>query len=435
MNFWECFTDPVVRAPMIGSMLMCLAAALVGVVVFVRKRSLLGEALSHATYPGVTGAILFAGIFSLDESLPVLILLGAALLAFVGFFCIDFLERKLKITDDAALCLVLALFFGFGVTIASYVQNIYSPFYRQIQGYLYGQAATMTDLHILIYGVLTLLVISVIFLFYKEILALAFDRPFCQASGMAVQLVRALFTCLIVGAVVIGIRSVGVILMSAMLIAPATAARQFTNRLSRMFLLSALFGLFSGCVGTYLSILFPGIPTGPVIVLVAGTIALYALLFAPERGLLMRYWRIARFRSLRMRENLLKLMWHLSNKGETSLSFHTVAQGHGLSKIRLVLLLFQLRLAGWLKKVDAQYQLTTPGIKRGGRIVRLHRLWEVYLVNALGLGVERVHKSAEEMEHILTPELERQLTQLLDDPKKDPHEQPIPSQEEVMSHG
>ncbi len=435
MNFWECFTDPVVRAPMIGSMLMCLVAALVGVIVFVRKRSLLGEALSHSTYPGVTGAILFAGLFSLDDSLSILILLGATLLAFAGYFCIDFLERRLKVTDDAALCLVLALFFGLGVTIASYVQNVYSPFYRQIQGYLYGQAATMTDLHVLIYGVLALFVISVIFFFYKEILALAFDRSFCQASGMAVTLVRALFTCLIVSAVVIGIRSVGVILMSAMLIAPATAARQFTHRLSRMFILSALFGLFSGCMGTYLSLLFPGIPTGPVIVLVAGTIALYALLFAPERGLFMRYWRVARFRSLRMQENLLKLMWHLSYKGETSLPFQTIAQGHGLSKVRLIILLFQLRLAGWLKRGDAHYLLTPEGIKRGGRIVRLHRLWEVYLVNALGLGVERVHKSAEEMEHILTPELERQLTQLLDDPQKDPHQQPIPSQKEVMSHG
>lgn len=435
MMWIDFFRDPVLRAPTIGSMLMCLAAALVGVIVFVRKRSLLGEALSHATYPGVTGAIVFAGMFSLDQNMPLIILLGATLSALVGFFLIDFLERKLKVSDDAALCFVLAFFFGIGITIASYAQNSYTTLFQQIQLYLYGQTATMTDRHILIYGLLTTLIIATLFLFYKETLALSFDRQFATASGMASRLVQFLFIGLVVTAVVVGIRSVGVILMSAMLIAPAAAARQFTNRLSHMFFLSGLFGIFSGFLGTYLSVAFPGIPTGPMIVLVAGTIAFYALLLAPQRGLLIRYWRVVRFRSHQMEENLLKWMWHLSQSGEKAVTFSTIAHKHAFSTGRLLLLLFRLRLAGWLKRRDANYVLTPLGTKKGARIVRLHRLWEVYLVNALGLGVERVHKSAEEMEHILTPELERKLTKLLDDPKHDPHQQPIPAHEEGLSHG
>ncbi len=434
MKLIDFFTDPILRAPMVGSMLMCLAASLVGVIVFVRKRSLLGEALSHAAYPGVTGAIVLAGAFSFNQSLQFLVLFGAAISSLIGYFLIDFLEKKLKVSYDASLCFVLAFFFGIGITIASYAQNTYAHLFRQIQAYLYGQAATMTDMHIVIYGALALLVIGSIILFYKEILALSFDRAFAEASGMAKAPVRLLLVLLIVAAVVIGIRSVGVILMSAMLIAPAAAARQFTNRLSRMFFLSAIFGLFSGFLGIYLSVLFPGMPSGPMIVLVAGTLALYALLLAPERGLLIRYWRAMRFRTLQMQENLLKMLWRVTLQGKETLSFSMIAHGQLCSMWRVRSLLFRLRLKGWLKKTGSQYQLTTLGVKRGGQIIRLHRLWEVYLVNALGLGVERVHKSAEEMEHILTPELERKLTELLDDPKQDPHQQPIPTLQEVMPH-
>ncbi len=410
---------------------MALVASLVGVIVFVRKRSLLGEALSHATYPGVTGAVLFAGVFSLGAYAPALILIGAALTALLGYFLIDTMERKLGVTNDAALCCVLSLFFGVGITVASYAQNAYTALFRQIQVYLYGQSATMTDIHIALYGGLTLLVVATILLFYKEILALSFDRPFAEASGIASRVVPPLLTLLVVIAVVMGIRSVGVILMSALLIAPATAARQFTNRLSRLFVLAALFGMFSAFLGTYLSVVISGMPTGPMIVLVAGGIAFYALLFAPERGLLIRYWRAARFRSLQMEENLLKFLW----REVEPINFQSLANGQGLSTTRIRYLLSRLRMRGWVKREGGVYRLTPAGRKRGGQIIRLHRLWEAYLVHAMGLGVERVHKSAEEMEHILTPELERKLTKLLDDPKHDPHAQPIPTFEEVMSHG
>lgn len=415
MNLIDYFTDPVLRGPTIGSMLMCMVAGLVGVLVFVRRRSLLGEALSHATYPGVTGAIVIAALFSIERALPFMILSGAALSAFAGYWLINVLERRLRVTADAALCAVLALFFGLGITIASFAQTSFSSYFRKIQAYLYGQAATMSDIHIVLYTALAVVVIGAIILFYKEILALAFDRAFATSLGLPMQGIRILFISLVILSVVISIRSVGVILMSAMFIAPATAARQFTNRLSRMFMLSGAFGALSGLVGILLSTRY-ALPTGPTIVLVAGTCAFYALLFAPDRGLVMRYMRAVRFRTLQREENLLKALWRLHQKGEQEFD-------HSL---------LRLRLRGWVTKVGAKYRLTPKGLVRGGQIVRLHRLWEVYLVSALGLGVERVHTSAEEMEHILTPELEQRLTKLLDDPKHDPHEQPIPSRAEVM---
>ncbi|MCH9625727.1 MAG: Manganese transport system membrane protein MntC [Chlamydiales bacterium] len=442
MNPIQFFTDPILRGPTIGSMLMCMAAALVGVLVFVRKRSLLGEALSHATYPGVGLAIVLAGIFKLEAFLGPLILSGAFISALLGFLAIEKMEKKLKVSADSALCVILALFFGVGVTIASFAQSSYANLYRQIQSYLYGQAATMTDVHIWIYGILALLVVGFIYLFYKEILAFSFDPHFAQTSGISKKFLNPALFLIVVLALVVGIRCVGVILMSAMLVAPATAARQFTNKLSKMFVLSALFGGASGFFGVYSSVVLSNtikgssmVPTGPMIVLTSGLLALYALFFAPKRGYLVRRLRIAKFRAVCIQENLLKTLWRLTDGGKERICYPEISKIQGYSQVYLRSLLFRLIWQKKLQKTGKCYTLTQKGVQSGARIVRLHRLWEVYLVNSLGLNENLVHKNAEEMEHILSPDLEKRLTDLLDNPTQDPHDQPIPSYEEATHLG
>lgn len=442
-SFIDFFTDAVLRAPTIGCMLMCLSASLVGVIVFLKKQSLLGEALSHAAYPGVVVGVILAGIFEISETgellFSLLIMAGAFITAFVGLLSITFLERRLGVRSDSALCFVLSAFFGIGLTMASQVQFAYSSLYRQIQVYLYGQAATMTDIHILIYGVLGLAVLAVVLFFYKEIYAMSFDRDYAKSLGINTQAIDILIFFLIVLAVVIGIRSVGVVLMSAMLIAPAAAARQYTNKLYWIFVLAGAFGLLSGFLGNYLSVEMSraaaakfsmgrvALPTGPMIVIVATLICLFSLMFAPERGLLLRLARVARFRYRCMCENLLKVIWRCG--AGRDIAFSEIAKFQSASSLYLRFILSCLVRQGWLVRTQKGFQLTTEGGRWAARIVRLHRLWEVYLVDYLGVGAERVHHSAEEMEHILTPELEKQLTELLQNPKYDPHHQPIPLQE------
>jgi manganese/zinc/iron transport system permease protein len=444
-NFSLYFTDAVLRAPTIGCMLMCFAASLVGVVVFLKKQSLLGESLSHAAYPGVILGVIVAGIFEIDEEqeakIAILIMTGAFFSALLGLWTISFLERQLNVRSDSALCFVLASFFGIGLTLASQVQFAYSSLYRQVQVYLYGQAATMTDVHIFVYGILSIVVLSAVIMFYKEIQTITFDNDYAKSLGINTKVIESILFFLIVLAVVIGIRSVGVVLMSAMLIAPAAAARQYTNKLYVMFTLAAIFGLISGFLGNYLSVegtkqlafAYPGarlaLPTGPVIVVVASFICLFSLLFAPERGLLLRIARIARFRYQCMCENLLKAMWRYG--GDKELPFTDIAKRQSAPAWYLRFILLRLASQGWIDKLAGDsYYLTNDGRLWAARIVRLHRLWEVYLVDYLGVGAERVHRSAEEMEHIITPELERQLTVLLKDPQRDPHHQPIPPPED-----
>lgn len=420
------FTDPLLRAPTMGSMLMCLAAAVVGVLIFVQKRSLLGETLSHATYPGVTLAVTAAALLGLEGWIPFFVLVGALLGALVGYGVVAFLKLRLKVCEDSALCGVLAGFFGIGITIASLIQHSHPRQFLKIQAYLYGQVATMHDGHIIIYGGLSFVVMGVVFFCYKELQMLTFDRFYAKSLMGGSWVIEVLTTLLIALALVIGIRSVGVMLMSAMLIAPAAAARQYTHRFDRMFIIAGFFGLMSGFLGIYLSTLFSELyeprsfPAGPMIVLVGSTIALLSLFLAPRKGLVIRGLRVALFRFQRLQENTLKAIWR--QEGE-KISLAELARYQGLSKIYLRMILLRLRMKGWVGKNTV---LTPEGKKRGERIIRLHRLWEVYLVSCLGVGAELVHKNAEEMEHILSPELEQKLILLLDNPQKDPHNQPIP---------
>lgn len=431
----QYFTDPVLSAPTIGSMLMCMAASLVGVLVFARKRSLLGETLSHAAYPGVILAIVIVSSWlnNSEEVLLLAVLIGAFISSLLGLFAIDLLQKRFKVSSDSALCLILSTFFGFGITMASRVQMIFPQEYKQMQTYLFGQAATMTDIHIVIYGFLSLLVLACIFLFYKEIKTMSFDVNYAKSIGLPTKLVETVTYALIVLAIVVGIRSVGVVLMSAMLIAPAVAARQYTNKLKNIFVLAACFGIISGFLGNYLSFEFSSqlngqklsFPTGPMIVLVAAAIAVFSLLFAPNRGVVIRMLRIVLFRMHCMQENILKALWRFDQEKEVSLKL--IRKHQSASQFYLKLVLVRLCKRGWvIENQGGYYQLTSEGKKRAAHIVRLHRLWEVYLSSYLGAPKERVHRSAEEMEHIITKELEEELTKLLHDPKVDPHHQPIP---------
>jgi len=342
------------------------------------------------------------------------ILLGAFLSGILGLSVISQMEKRLKINSDAALCFVLAIFFGVGVLIASRLQVTHALWFRQIQIFLFGQAATMVDAHIALYGALALVVVLAIIFLFRFLEILYFDPDFAKTLGMRTTLVYAVIHLLLVLAIVVGMRSVGVVLMSGMLIAPAAAARQWSKKLTSFFILSAIFGMLSGFLGNAFSVWIPkwvGQPrlplaTGPMIILAASAICLFSLLFAPQKGYLTRKLRITRFRIRCREENILKALYKEEKHSGGSL------------------LLWQMGLKGWIK----EGKLTEIGRKQAEKLIRLHRLWEVYLVH-MGQGVDRVHRSAEAMEHILTPEIEKQLLNLLDHPAVDPHAQPIPKEE------
>lgn len=440
MIFLQYFTDPVLKAPMIGSILMCIGASLMGTLAFVRKKSLLAETLAHASYPGLVLATLFFYLMfpGHQEWAFAAALLGAFISAFIGLWAIDRMIRKRRVTSDSSLSFILASFFGLGLLFASWIQIPFSKIYKEIQSYLYGQTATMTDLHVFIYAVLSAVIVLFLLLFYRQIQAMLFHYFYAKSLGIKVQVINIAFFFLLVLSIVIGIRSVGIVLISAMLIAPAVAARQFTHKLSLMLLLSSCFGLLSACLGTYISVeaslwLMASnpeksitFPTGPMIALVSVGFAFLSLLFAPKRGFIFRMVRIARFKYRTLEENILKSIWK-----KEKMTFLELKSFHPVKGLFLVLFLFHMKRHGWLVRSGEEYFLTKDGQEKAKRVVRIHRLWELYLADHLGMGVEKVHRSAEEMEHIITPELEEKLSAFLSHPTKDPHAQPIPLKSEI----
>jgi manganese/zinc/iron transport system permease protein len=410
-----------------------MTASLVGVIVLIRKRALVGEALSHAAYPGiVVGAWVFGSFLPLlKDWFSSFLLLGAFVFSMLGLLLLHFLQGRFRIKSDAALCFVLSSFFGIGVLLSSYLQYSHPLWYRQIQVFLYGQPATMTDVHVWMYGTLFVAVLCFITLLYRSIQLVNFDILFASSMGLSVRWVESVFFFLLVLAVTVAIRGVGVVLLSGMLIAPALAARQMTNTLRWMFFFSALIGAGSAFFGNYISAQAHFwsqsarfvLPIGPLIILCSASFCLLSLFFAPKKGLLVRYFRKKIFCRSCKEENLLKILWKLPEKeGKTCLELSRIQQHSYLSTW---LLLQRLSRFGWVQKPSHQYLLSKDGKVKASRVVRLHRLWEVYLVH-LGQSKEKVHASAEEMEHVITPELEESLSEYLNNPRLDPHSQPIP---------
>lgn len=423
------FIDPVFRAPLWGSILMCFCSSVIGVFVFLRKNSLLGEALSHASFPGVILGVLFTSFF-FENNLSytfIAVLIGAFGSCVIGLYCIEKLQKKMGVSSDSALCFVLSVFFGLGLLLASKIQFTNPLIYQKSLVYLYGQLATMSDTHVYLYALFSFLTLVFIFLFYPMIKAIFFDEEFIKSLKIKIMVIERGVFFLLIFAVVIGMRSVGVVLLSGMLIAPAVAARQFTNKLSILFLLSSTIGVVSAIIGVigshvfseYTSLLFPA---GPLIVLSASAIAMLSLLFAPQRGAIFRLIRIICFKKNCLQENLLKGIYK-----DKTLTYLEIKSSHQISFLLLKFILYRLVYQGFLiRDKDKSYHLTKDGIKKAINIIRIHRLWELYLTDYLGVGAEKVHESAEKIEHIITPEIEEELTKLLDDPKLDPHQQPIP---------
>ncbi|MBM3193999.1 MAG: ABC transporter permease [Chlamydiae bacterium] len=431
------FQDPILTASTLGTMLMGLASSLVGVLVYVRKRALIGETLSHATYPGI---VLGIGVFSIffDHSpliFPIVVLLGAFVSGFLGIYVIYYLESKLSLNSDTALCFVLSTFLGVGVLLASKLQFSEPVWFQRVQALLYGQTATMLTVHVYIYAVLAFVISVYILLLYSPLKIIHFDYDFAKVLRIFIKPIEFFTLILLVFAIVIGIRSVGVVLMAGMLIAPAAAARQFVRKFWQMFVLSSFFGVGIGFLGLVFSvngsIWFQekygqkiSLPAGPIILIIATLIVLFALIFERKRGLISRIIRRNQFKMNCVEENILKFLSKSLNK----VHFSDLREVVHLSIPVLWGVLTMMKLKKLVAESDGFY-LTKDGNIKAMQIIRLHRLWEVYLFKCLDVQRENVHKSAEEMEHIITPELEEELTELLGDPKKDPHDQIIPRKE------
>ncbi len=279
-------TDPTLQMVVLGCGLLGAVCGVVGSLATLCHQNLLGDGISHAALPGIVLAFLAAG-----SKNPGILLLGAAFTGFLAAFCINGISARTRLPFDSVLALVMSAFFGGGLALLTYLQKIPNANQAGLKSFLFGQASTLLAQDVAIIAIGGGFVVLVVLLFWKELALFGFDRAFALCAGFAPRPLQLLLSCLIVATVVLGLRTVGVVLMSALLIAPAVAARQFARRLSTMAALAALFGAGAGVLGAVTSAFVPRMPTGPAVVIYASCFAFCSILWAPYRGILYKLWQ------------------------------------------------------------------------------------------------------------------------------------------------
>lgn len=285
--------DYTLRTVALGAAVLGLVSGALGAFAVLRRQSLLGDAISHAALPGIVLAFMLTG-----SKAPLVLILGAALAGWIGTLLVMTIVASTRVPEDSALGIVLSVFFGVGLVLLTFVQQQPDAAQAGLDRFLFGQAATLVESDVVVLAVLGSIALLAVVVFWKEFKLLSFDREFGAALGFPMRGIDVLLTTFLVLAIVIGLQTVGVVLMSAMVVAPAAAARQWTDSLRTMVLVSAFFGALAGLVGAVASSLVQNLPTGPSVVLAATAFVLLSLAFAPHRGLL---WSWAQQRRSRRR--------------------------------------------------------------------------------------------------------------------------------------
>lgn len=255
-------------------------AGILGVFVLLKKQTLLGDTISHASLPGIVMALLIS-----QQKDPAILMLGGTISGIIGTLLTIFIAKNTTLHKDTILGIILSVFFGFGLLLMSQLQKYLYADQAIVNKFLFGNASIvlLSDLKIII--VLGLIIIVALYACFKEFILETFDPAFAQSIGYSVQSINIIITFLLIMAIVIGLQTVGVILMSSLLIAPAAASRQWTNKIVTMITISACIGTSTSIIGTLVSI-HQQMPTGPVIVVILSLIVFISLLCAPERGMI-----------------------------------------------------------------------------------------------------------------------------------------------------
>lgn len=270
----------------LGSALLGIVSGVLGCFTVLRRQSLLGDGVSHSALPGVVAAFLLTGSKSTEA-----LLIGALMTGLASAFLISGIIRFSRVKSDSALALVMSVFFGIGLVLLTYAQRLPDAIQAGLTRFIYGQASTLLSRDVAIIAVCGTVILGAVAVFRKELTIFAFDPEFARSIGYKTSRINLLLTLLTVLTIVLGLQTVGAVLMSAMLVSPAVAARQWTDRLSAMLVLAAVFGAVSGVLGALISTAASGIPTGPSIVVCINVIVLISLLSAPRRGIISRVLR------------------------------------------------------------------------------------------------------------------------------------------------
>jgi len=416
--------DSIILLPLVGSIIVSIGTAIVGTFSYLRKESLLGDALAHSVLPGICIAFI---VF--ESKHPLILFSGALVFAFISQWIITFVSNNSKLKKETVLGVVLSVFFGFGIFLLTIIQHSGSGSQSGLDKFLFGKASTISYDDVSIYLVITISIVVLSILFFKELLASSFDSIFSKTIYGSTTITDIINSVMVVFVIVSGIQTAGIILVSALLITPAVIARCWTNSAKTMIYLACISSILCSVIGVLLSAYIPKVPTGPIIVFCLSIVFFASITFAPKSFLWKRLFFAKKMHWKVFDENVIKSLFVLitdTQKFRYQNAVEILSKKYNCSNTDLEKSLLRLHSNGYILKNEGMLSVTKEGIAKAKRLVKLHRLWEVYLVEYVHIAADHVHEDAESLEHIITPEIENKLELLLQFPEHCPHQKTIP---------
>jgi len=400
----------------IASSLVGVMCGVIGCFIVLRNMSLIGDALAHAILPGIFISFILVGYSTIG------FFLGSVVAGLFTAFGITWIQHNVKTKNDAAIGIVFTTMFAIGVMGISFVSQG-EGVHLDLGDFLFGSALSISPEDIYITGTVCVFVLTSVIVFYRYLFITTFQETIAQTMGISVKMIHYFLMLLLSFAVVSALRSVGVILVVAMLITPASTALLLSNKLKHVIIISGVIGLLSANLGLIFSIIFNTTP-GPAMTVVVTSLYLLAAVFSPKKGLAVKYVRGWRQRRKIEQEDILRQA--IKADTELGMSYIQIAEKLGYKMRKVRNLSQNLSKDGLATLENGHVFLSTKGKSMAENLVRAHRLWETYLVNKVGLNDQQIHEEADKMEHHLSKEILDEVDHALGYPETDPHGSPIP---------
>lgn len=424
-DFWQSALDVLLlrdyntRLVVLSVSCLGIASGLIGAFLLLRQRSLIADALSHACLPGIGLMFMLAVFAGADGRSMPLLLLGAALSGMLGVWLVSRIRDTSPVKDDAAMGIVLGVFFGFGVVVMGLIQSLPGASSAGLEKFIYGKAASIVHSDFLMILFASAAVVVATALLFKEWRLLCFDEDFATAQGWPTRSLDLLLMALMTLITVVGLQAVGLILIVAFLILPAAAARFWTDRLFVMVLLAGAMGGLSGWLGSTLSALLPNLPTGALVVLTGAAIFVLSLLVGPAKGFVPRLSQHLRLQRRIGRQHLLRAAYELleercegmdSAPANLPVDVADLREHRSWSPVRVNQLIRAAIREDHVETFDGKtLRLSEAGFGEASRTTRNHRLWERYLIDYADIAPSHVDRDADAVEHILGADMVRRL--------------------------
>jgi ABC-type Mn2+/Zn2+ transport system permease subunit/Mn-dependent DtxR family transcriptional regulator len=423
---YDLFIEPLqyqfMQRALIASVLVGIINGALGCFIILRRMAFIGDALSHAVLPGVVIAFMVAGKghFAL--------FLGAVFAGIITALLIGFVNRNSRIKEDSAIGVIFIGMFAFGILLISRLQAVH----LDLQHFLFGDPLGVSPGDLYLTGIIGIVILGSITLFYKQLQLTSFDPTMATAIGMHTGLVHYFLMGILSMTIVASLQAVGIILVVAMLITPGATAFLLTERLPRMLALASAIGAAAAILGLYISY-WMNYSSGAAMVIVVTLIFLITLVFSPKQGILIKALQRKRAQDRHLKDDILKAVYHLSKDAEKA-GIVRIARYLGISEVIMQKSVQRLKQQKLLTEDNGEnLVLTEAGEKGALKLIRSHRLWETYLTEKAGLGWEHVDEEAERLEHELPDELVDEIDERLGYPEYDPHGAPIPKKDGTIS--